>query len=135
MPVPIANFVFSGNTNIVGNLGILSTPVIDPSTNVLYLVACTLENNTLAYRLHAVDITTGAEPYGPGVLITGSYGSATFAARYQTQRVSLVLSGNQVVFGFGPVESEYPQRVHRVGDGIQQAHVAAERHLRDGGHR
>jgi hypothetical protein len=108
MPVPIANFVFSGNMNIVGNLGILSTPVIDPSTNVLYLVACTLENNTLAYRLHAVDITTGAEPYGPGVLITGSYGSATFVARYQTQRVSLVLSGNQVVFGFGPVESEYP---------------------------
>ena len=106
-PVPIANFTFSGNRNIVGNLGILSTPVIDPSTNIMYLVACTLENNTMAYRLHAVDITSGAEPYGPGVLISGSYGGSTFEARFHTQRVSLALSGNQVVFGFGAIELEY----------------------------
>ena len=109
-PVPIAGFVFSGSRNIVGNLGILSTPVIDRSTHIMYLVACTLENSTMAYRLHAVDITTGAEPYGPGVLISGSYGSApavTFDAPYLTQRVSLVLSGNQVVFAFGAMELEY----------------------------
>ena len=81
MPVPIARFVFSGNKSIVGNLGILSTPVIDPSTGIMYLVACTLESSTLAYRLHAVDITSGAEPYGPGVLISGSYGGSTFDAR------------------------------------------------------
>ena len=43
-PVPYAHFAFAGNSNIVGNLGILSTPVIDSSTNILYLVACTLEN-------------------------------------------------------------------------------------------
>jgi hypothetical protein len=108
MPVPIANWVFGGNRNIIGNLGILSTPVIDPSTNIMYLVACTLENNALAYRLHAVDITTGMEPYGPGVLISGSYGGATFQPRYQLQRSSLVLSGNQVVFGFSAVEDESP---------------------------
>jgi hypothetical protein len=107
-PVPIADFAFSGNRNIVGNLGILSTPVIDASTHILYLVACTLENNTMAYRLHAVDITTGAEPYGPGVLIAGKFGRSTFDARYQTQRVSLALSGNHVVFGFAAVELEYP---------------------------
>jgi hypothetical protein len=107
-PVWIANFEFSGSKNIIGNMGILSTPVIDPATHILYLVACTLENSTMAYRLHAVDITTGTEPYGPGVLISGSYGGSTFDARYQTQRVSLVLSGNQVVFGVGPVELEYP---------------------------
>jgi hypothetical protein len=89
-----------------GNLGILTTPVIDPSTNVMYVVACTLENSTMAYRLHAIDITTGAEPYGPGVLITGSYGGSTFDAPYQTQRMSLVLSGNQVVFGFGAMVTE-----------------------------
>jgi hypothetical protein len=106
-PVPIAKFVFSSNRNIIGNLGILSTPVIDPSTNILYLVACTLENGTMAYRLHAINITDGVEPYGPGVLISGSYGGSTFEARYQTQRVSLALSGNQVVFGFGAVELEY----------------------------
>ncbi len=107
IPVPIARFVFSGNKSIVGNLGILSTPVIDPSTGIMYLVACTLENSTLAYRLHAVDITSGAEPYGPGVLISGSYGGSTFDARHQLQRASLVLSGDQVVFGFAPMALEY----------------------------
>jgi hypothetical protein len=107
-PVPMARFAFSSNKNIVGNLGILSTPVIDPSTHILYLVACTLENSTMVYRLHAVDITTGAEPYGPGMVISGSHGAATFDARYQVQRVSLVLSGQQVVFGFSAVELEGP---------------------------
>ncbi len=106
-PVPIANFVFSGNRNIINNLGVLSTPVIDPSTNILYLVACTLEGGTLAYRLHAVSIQDGSEPHGPGVLLAGSYKSSTFDARYVTQRMSLALSGNTVVFGFGAVELEY----------------------------
>ena len=106
-PVSIASFTFSGNRNIVGNLGILSTPIIEPSTNIMYLVAATLENKTIAYRLHAVDIRSGAEPYGPGVLISGSFGGSTFDARYQLQRVSLGFSGNRVVLGFGAIELEY----------------------------
>src|ERR1039458_9086618 len=96
-PVSYARFAFAGNRNIIGNLGILSTPVIDPSTNMLYLVACTLENSTMVYRLHAVNITSGAEPY-PNVVISGSYSGSTFVARDVTQRGSLTLSGNQVVF-------------------------------------
>src|ERR1039457_2834200 len=76
-PVSYAKFAFSGNRNVVGNLGILSTPVIDPSTNILYLVACTLENNTMVYRLHAVNITSGTEPYA-NVVISGSYKGVTF---------------------------------------------------------
>jgi hypothetical protein len=106
-PVPIANFVFSGNRNITGNLGILSTPVIDPGTQLMYVVAGTLEGGTMVYRLHAVDIRSGAEPNGPGTLISASYGGSTFDARYQTQRVSLALAASQVVFGFGAVELEY----------------------------
>ena len=106
-PVPIAQFAFSGNRNIVGNLGVLSTPVIDLSTNTMYAVACTLESSTMVYRLHAIDITSGAVRAGSGVQISGSYGGSTFDARYQTQRVSLALSGNNVVFGFGAVELEY----------------------------
>lgn len=105
-PVPIAQFAYSGNKNIIGNLGILSTPVIDLSTNTLYAVACTLENNTLVYRLHAVDITTGVPRTGSGALITGTYSTMTFDARNEWQRISLVLSGNNIVFGFGALELE-----------------------------
>jgi hypothetical protein len=106
VPVPMAQFAYGGNTNIVGNLGILSTPVIDLSSNTLYAVACTLENNTLVYRLHAVDITSGALRPGSGVVISGTYKSVTFDARNQWQRLSLVLVGNNVVIGFGALEEE-----------------------------
>jgi hypothetical protein len=105
-PVPIAQFAYSGNKNIIGNLGILSTPVIDLPTKTLYAVACTLESNTLVYRLHAVDITTGLPRTGSGVVITGSYSTMTFDARNAWQRIALVLSGNNVVFGFGALELE-----------------------------
>jgi hypothetical protein len=102
-----ANFAPPPN-NPPGHLGILSTPVIDPSTQLMYIVACTLENSTMAYRLHAIDITTGSEPYGPGVLITGSYGGIMLGTPYLVQRMSLVLSGNQVVFGFSAMQTEHP---------------------------
>jgi Chitobiase/beta-hexosaminidase C-terminal domain len=105
VPVAFANFTFAGNTNIVGNLGILSTPVIDPSTHIMYLVACTLEGGTMVYRLHAVDITNGTEPY-TNVVISASHGGVTFDAAHQTQRASLALSDGQVVFGFAAVEAE-----------------------------
>jgi len=105
VPETYANVAFAGNRNVVGHIGILSTPVIDPATNILYLVACTLEGSTMVYRLHAVNITSGTEPY-PNVVISGSYKGSTFVATVVTQRLSLVLAGNQVVFGFGAVEAE-----------------------------
>src|SRR5579862_1148162 len=107
-PVAFANFAFDGNTNIVGNLGILSTPVIDPATHIMYLVACTYEGGTMVYRLHAVNIADGTEPV-PNVVISGMYpgiSGITFKPTSQTQRASLALAGNQVVFGFGAVEAE-----------------------------
>jgi hypothetical protein len=103
---PVWNNFAINSVTVRGNLGILSTPVIDPATNIMYVVACMLENGTMAYRLYALDITTGAEPYGPGVLITGTYGGATFDARYMLQRASLVLSGNAVVVAFSGLQNE-----------------------------
>jgi len=105
--LPWGQFQFGATPN--KNLGILSTPVIDPATNIMYVLACTLEGGTVAYRLHAIKITDGSEPYGPGVLIQASNAGVTFDARYQTQRVSLALAGNfasQVVFGFAAMEKE-----------------------------
>ena len=111
--VPIGHFVFSGDRGIVGNLGVLSTPVIDLSTNTLYVVACDLEgvtpstpNGNMVYRLHAIDITTGATRTGSGVQISGTYGGVTFDAIYLLQRMSLTLVGNQVVFGFAAMQLE-----------------------------
>jgi hypothetical protein len=52
--------------------GIVSTPVIDPATNTMYLVAKTLLNTKVRHHLHALDITTGNEQAGSPVLITAT---------------------------------------------------------------
>jgi hypothetical protein len=110
IPLPLTTsmppFNYYSDMSISGNLGILSTPVIDLATNTLYAVACTLESTTLVYRLHAVDITSGVPRTGSGVVIAGTYSSVTFDARNQIQRVSLVISGNHVVFGFSALQLE-----------------------------
>ena len=105
-PVPIAQFAYSGNRNIVGNLGILSTPVIDQSTNTLYAVACTLESQhdgvpTARGRHHD---RRAANRFRRGNF--GHLQHDDFRRPYEWQRVSLVLSGNNVVFGFGALELE-----------------------------
>lgn len=57
------------------NLGITSTPVIDASTNTMYVVALNTAGKT-QFQLHALDITTGAEKFGGPVQVTGSVSGA-----------------------------------------------------------
>lgn len=58
-------------------VGITGTPVINPATNTMYVVVRTKEVNGTAtnfvQRLHALDITTGAEKPNSPVAIQGSY--------------------------------------------------------------
>jgi len=85
--------------------GITGTPVIDPKSQTMYLVARTYNNNTgAAYQtLHALDITTGAEKFGGPVQIQGSVpgtgagsvnGTITFDPLADIQRPGLLLESN-----------------------------------------
>jgi hypothetical protein len=58
--------------SITPELGITGTPVIDPSTGTLYVVASTILNGQFLHRLHALDIETGAEQPGSPVMIAAS---------------------------------------------------------------
>jgi len=86
--------------------GITSTPVIDPATNTMYLVAKTLLDTTVRHHLHALDITTGNEQAGSPVLITATSTSNAghvnvFDSKHQKNRPGLLLLNGILYLGFG----------------------------------
>src|SRR5690242_3196471 len=58
-------------SDLVPEIGITGTPVIDSATSTLYLVTKTKENGKFFQRLHAIDVTSGAEKFGGPVTIQG----------------------------------------------------------------
>lgn len=103
--------------DIYPEVGILSTPVIDLAGGTIYVVANTLENNLCFYRLHALDLATGAEKLGGPVVIGASVpgtapdGSGTvlkFNPSDQLQRPGLLLVDGVVYLAFGSHADELP---------------------------
>jgi uncharacterized protein (TIGR03437 family) len=95
-------------TQIVPEIGITGTPVIDPASNTLYVVAMTMETSggstSYVHRLHALDVATGAEQTGSPVVIqasvpgTGDHGTTvTFIPQNYKARPGLLLL-NGVVY-------------------------------------
>jgi hypothetical protein len=100
--------------DIAPEIGITGTPVIDQGTGTLYVVAKTKEvvggTTTYVQRLHALDVTTGAEKFGGPVVIQASVpgtgdgndgnGHVPFNALRENQRPALLLSNGVVYIGF-----------------------------------
>jgi hypothetical protein len=107
-PVPSA-LVGYGNGDIAPEIGVTSTPVIDPAAGFLYVLSkSTNAAHTTSYqRLHAIDLATGSEKSGSPVLISGAYAGAgdggttvTFNALQQSQRPGLALVNGVVYVAF-----------------------------------
>jgi hypothetical protein len=86
---------------VIPEIGITSTPVIDVTTNTIYILVETKENGSFFHRLHALDITTGAEKFGGPTVIAGSVpgtgagnsgGTLTFDPLLHLNRPGLLLT-------------------------------------------
>ena len=91
-------------------VGILSTPVIDPAGGTMYVVANTKESGNYFYRLHALDLSSGIEKLGgptviqatvPGAHFDAQNGQLSFNPSHHLQRAGLMLLNSVVYIGFG----------------------------------
>lgn len=113
--IPLADY--PGYTDIHTEIGILSTPVIDPTSATLYVVSKTKETaavtpanpNGHVYRLHALDLSSGAEKFGGSVVLAGTApgvgdgsvgGVITWDPYLQNQRCALLLANGVIYLGF-----------------------------------
>ena len=91
-------------------IGITGTPVIDRTTQTLYVVSVIDKQGVFFQRLHALDLATGAEKFGSPKNIAASAsgsgydsknGLVSFNALMENQRSALLLSNGVLYIAFG----------------------------------
>lgn len=95
---------------ITPTIGITSTPVIDRQRGAIYLVAMSKDSSgNYHQRLHALDLTSGAELFGGPTEIAATYpgtgdnsynGQVVFDPRLYAERVSLLEYGGKIYMAF-----------------------------------
>lgn len=104
------NLVGHAAGDIAPEIGVTSTPVIDPATSILYVVSKSVDpTHTKFYqRLHAIDLATGNEKGGSPVVIAATYPgtgdggtTTTFNPQQQNQRAGLALVNGAVYIASG----------------------------------
>ncbi len=98
-------------------IGIIGTPVIDPDTNILYVVNGHQPQSgqqSFTYYLNAIDITTGDPVNGSPKQISASYSTPdlttpeVFQAKTQNQRCGLTLANGNIYMCFGSHQDIMP---------------------------
>jgi hypothetical protein len=95
-----------GCNNNGPNVGITSTPVIDTSTNTIYLIAYTQDASGPSYWLHALNLSTLVDTLNSPEIVTASHTLTNgttfiFNATYQRQRPALLEANGNIYAGFG----------------------------------
>jgi hypothetical protein len=111
------NLVGGGYGDISPEVGVTSTPVIDPASATLYVLSKSVDSAGVTFyqRLHAIDLTTGNEKPGSPTPIaltypgTGDGGTTTsFNARTSAQRSGLALINGTVYLAWASHEDAPP---------------------------
>lgn len=94
------NVVTSNDVNcndLTPEVGITGTPAIDLPTQTMYLVTKTKDNGQFVHKVHAIDITTGAEKFGAPVAVQAVSKGVAFEPHREAQRAGLLVQ-NGVVY-------------------------------------
>jgi hypothetical protein len=93
-----------GCSQVTPEIGITSTPVIDRSggpNGTIYVVAMSRSGSgTYFQRLHALDVTTGAELAGGPTTIHASFPPVTFDPKQYEERAGLLLLNGQIIMAW-----------------------------------
>jgi len=101
--------IAAGCEDMVPEIGITGTPVIDPATNTLYVVAASMVGGAAVQYLHALDLVSAGEKFGGPVniqaAVPGSAGDAklsivSFNPLQENQRAALLLENGHVIIGW-----------------------------------
>jgi iron transport multicopper oxidase len=115
----VASLAAWGCADLEPYIGVTSTPAVDPTTGVIYVVAMEqLANGTLGYFMHALNPTDGEEEPNFPVEVEGTAQnnpSAQFTAYDEVQRVALTLTGGVIYFGFSSYCDTYPYQGYVAG--------------------
>jgi hypothetical protein len=84
-------------TDVATVVGIMSTGVIDTSTNTWYVVHKQKNTDSTYHQfLHAIDVTSGAEKFSGPKEISATNSGVSFDAKLNNQRCGLLLQGGNV---------------------------------------
>ncbi len=109
--------VGQGSGDITPEVGVTGTPVIDPTTNTLYVVSKSViaSGPSFYQRLHAIDLLTGNEKFSGPVTTAATYPgtgdggtTTTFVARQENQRPGLALVNGVVYIAWSSHEDTPP---------------------------
>src|SRR5882757_287273 len=110
-------FISTATGDVMPEIGVTGTPVIDPLTGIIYVVSkSTNAAQTSFYqRVHAIDLLTGNEKAGSPMPISGTAtgdgdgtATVTFNAKMENQRPGLAFVNGNVYIAFGSHEDKTP---------------------------
>ena len=115
-PVPVTDITNNADLNVVGNVGILGTPVIDRAAGALYLVARTKENGRYFQRLYKMSLGSGADLLPPVAIAATVKSTArdavdgllNFDPKGGNQRPGLALVRGKVIIAWASHEDIRP---------------------------